>query len=183
MGTVRRARRGDWLAWDRRRARRVRRVARGGPNDANQCKRLRASHARCRPHSSRVAAMVVRRARRPCSAYTWEVCNRQGYCPCCGADAAARQQQCDEQCSNHYCCTAGAWWRELEADRPQSAPARARHHLFSHSPKRSLASRKHRVHANNSNTRTFVNTWTRVLADSEIAVFLPTATIFSRFSS
>ena len=38
------------------------------------------------------------------------VCNRQGYCPCCGADAAARQQQCDEQCSHHSCCTAGYWW-------------------------------------------------------------------------
>ena len=53
------------------------------------------------------------RAQLPCSAYTWEVCNRQGYCPCCGADAAAHQQQCDEQCSNHFCCTAGAWLLDI----------------------------------------------------------------------
>ena len=49
-------------------------VARGGPNDANQCKRRRASRAPCRPHASRVAALVMRRARRPCSACTWVVC-------------------------------------------------------------------------------------------------------------
>ena len=41
--------------------------------------------------------------------YMGGVCNRQGYCPCCGADAAAHQQQCDEQCSHHDCCTIGAW--------------------------------------------------------------------------
>ena len=96
-------------AWDCRRALVCGAWARGGPNHANQCKRLRASRARCRPHSSRVAALVMRRARRPCSAYMGGVCNRQGYCPCCGADAAAHQQQCDEQCSDHYFCTAGAW--------------------------------------------------------------------------
>ena len=91
-----------------------RRARRNGPNDANQCTRSRASRAPCRPHSSRVAALVVRRARRPCSACTLEVCvNRQGYCPCCGADAAAHQQQCDEQCSDHYLLQQLLGWRDL----------------------------------------------------------------------
>jgi len=49
------------------------RMRRDGPNDANQCKRWRASRAPCCPHSSRVAALVMRRARRPCSVQTWVV--------------------------------------------------------------------------------------------------------------
>ena len=45
--------------------------------------------------------------------YMGGVCNRQGYCPCCGADAAAHQQQCDEQCSDHYLLQQLLGWRDL----------------------------------------------------------------------
>ena len=80
------------------------------------------------------------------------VCKQARYCPCCGADAAAHQQQCDEQCSNHDSCN-----RCLEArgvgKSVLGARMQARGKLFSHSPKRSLTSRKHRVGPNNSNNR------------------------------
>ena len=78
--------------------------------------------------SASAGARRVRRAARTprawrqwsCDARAVRAARAHGWCvtgkdiaPVAELDAAARQQQCDEQCSNHICCTAGAWLLDI----------------------------------------------------------------------
>ena len=114
---------------------------------------LSASRAPCRPHASRAAALVMRRARRPCSAYTWEVCVT-------GKDIAPVAEQTLQHTSSSATNSARiiivaqlllgmGYGGRIGSE----CSVRERGKLFSHSPKRSLGRPKHRVDANNSNNR------------------------------